>query len=52
MPSKRFKESLEEMEEILSWETMGFPGLSMEGIPYVVPLIIWYFTIPAGRDTL
>ena len=42
MPSKRFIESCEEMEKILREETMGFLGLCMEGMPYVVPLTYAY----------
>jgi nitroimidazol reductase NimA-like FMN-containing flavoprotein (pyridoxamine 5'-phosphate oxidase superfamily) len=42
MPAKRFSESREEMERILREETVGYLGLSMEGIPYVVPLNYGY----------
>jgi nitroimidazol reductase NimA-like FMN-containing flavoprotein (pyridoxamine 5'-phosphate oxidase superfamily) len=38
MPSRKFNESREEMEEILHEETVGYLGLSMDGMPYVVPL--------------
>jgi nitroimidazol reductase NimA-like FMN-containing flavoprotein (pyridoxamine 5'-phosphate oxidase superfamily) len=36
--SRKFDESCEEMEEILREETVGYLGLSVDGIPYVVPL--------------
>jgi nitroimidazol reductase NimA-like FMN-containing flavoprotein (pyridoxamine 5'-phosphate oxidase superfamily) len=42
MSSKKFRKSLKKMEEILRKETMGFLGLSMDGIPYVVPLYYGY----------
>ena len=42
MPSKKFIESREEMERILREETMGYLGLSMDGLPYVVPLNYGY----------
>jgi nitroimidazol reductase NimA-like FMN-containing flavoprotein (pyridoxamine 5'-phosphate oxidase superfamily) len=42
MPSRKFSESCEEMERILREETMGYLGLSMDGIPYVVPLNYGY----------
>jgi nitroimidazol reductase NimA-like FMN-containing flavoprotein (pyridoxamine 5'-phosphate oxidase superfamily) len=35
---KEFNESREEMERILQEETIGYLGLSMDGMPYVVPL--------------
>ena len=35
---KEFNESHEEMEKILREETIGYLGLSTDGIPYVVPL--------------
>ena len=38
MPSRKFNESREEMEEILHEEAVGYLGLSMDGMPYVVPL--------------
>ena len=38
MSSREFIESREEMEKILSEETIGFLGLSLDGVPYVVPL--------------
>lgn len=38
MPSGRSDESREEMEEILHEEMVGYLGLSMDGMPYVVPL--------------
>jgi nitroimidazol reductase NimA-like FMN-containing flavoprotein (pyridoxamine 5'-phosphate oxidase superfamily) len=40
--SKTFTESLEEMEHILREETVGYLGLSMNGMPYVVPLNYGY----------
>lgn len=43
MSSKKFIESCEEMEKILREETMGFLGLCMDGMPYVVPLNYGYF---------
>ena len=42
MPSKKFNKSREEMERILYEETMGYLGLSMDGMPYVVPLNYGY----------
>jgi len=38
MPSEKFIESREEMEEFLGEETIGYLGLSVDGNPYVVPL--------------
>jgi len=38
MHAKEFRVSLEEMEEILREETVGYLGLSADGQPYVVPL--------------
>ena len=38
MQSRKFLESLEEMEKILHEETIGYLGLSMGNDPYVVPL--------------
>ena len=42
MPSKQFIESRAEMEKILREETLGYLGLSMDGMPYVVPLNYGY----------
>jgi nitroimidazol reductase NimA-like FMN-containing flavoprotein (pyridoxamine 5'-phosphate oxidase superfamily) len=42
MTPRRFDESREGMESILREETLGYLGLSMEGIPYVVPLNYGY----------
>ena len=42
MPPREFKESHEEMERILREETLGYLGLSMDGMPYVVPLNYGY----------
>jgi len=43
MPNaKEFIESREEIEGILRGETMGFLGLSVDGMPYVVPLTYGY----------
>jgi len=42
MPPRKFDESREEMESILREETLGYLGLSMEGMPYVVPLNYGY----------
>jgi nitroimidazol reductase NimA-like FMN-containing flavoprotein (pyridoxamine 5'-phosphate oxidase superfamily) len=42
MPAKKFDESREEMEGILREETVGYLGLSMDGMPYVVPLNYGY----------
>jgi nitroimidazol reductase NimA-like FMN-containing flavoprotein (pyridoxamine 5'-phosphate oxidase superfamily) len=38
MASRKFQESLDEIEKILCEETVGYLGLSKDGIPYVVPL--------------
>ena len=38
MPSKEFIESRREMEELLREETIGYLGLSIDDLPYVVPL--------------
>jgi nitroimidazol reductase NimA-like FMN-containing flavoprotein (pyridoxamine 5'-phosphate oxidase superfamily) len=38
MTIKEVKESRQEMEEILGDETVGYLGLSVDGMPYVVPL--------------
>ena len=38
MKLKEFQESREEMEKILSEETIGYLGLSLDDTPYVVPL--------------
>ena len=38
MPPRKFDESREEIESILREETLGYLGLSMDGMPYVVPL--------------
>jgi len=38
MPPRKIDESREEMEKILREETLGYLGLSMEEMPYVVPL--------------
>ncbi len=38
MTPRKFDESREEMESILREETLGYLGLSMEEMPYVVPL--------------
>ncbi len=38
MPSKKFIEPREEMERILREERLGFLGLALDGMPYVVPL--------------
>ena len=38
MSSREFIESREEMEKILSEETIGFLGMSLDGEPYVVAL--------------
>lgn len=40
--TKKFNQSREEMEKILRVETMGFLGLSMDGMPYVVPMTYGY----------
>jgi len=40
--AKKFIESRDEMEGILREETLGYLGLSMDGIPYVVPLNYGY----------
>ena len=42
MSSKQFNESREEMEKTLCEETLGYLGLSMDGMPYVVPLNYGY----------
>jgi uncharacterized protein len=42
MSPKKFIESLGEMEKILRGQTMGFLGLSMDGVPYVLPLTYGY----------
>jgi nitroimidazol reductase NimA-like FMN-containing flavoprotein (pyridoxamine 5'-phosphate oxidase superfamily) len=42
MSPKKFIESLGEMEKILREQTMGFLGLSMDGVPYVLPLTYGY----------
>ena len=42
MPSKKFIESCEEMENILCEKTMGFLGLCRDGMPYVVPMTYVY----------
>jgi nitroimidazol reductase NimA-like FMN-containing flavoprotein (pyridoxamine 5'-phosphate oxidase superfamily) len=42
MSSKKIIKSCEEMEKILRKETMGFLGLCMDGMPYVVPLTYGY----------
>ena len=42
MSSKQFDESREEMERILREETLGYLGLSMDGMPYVIPLNYGY----------
>jgi len=42
MPPKKFIESREEMESILREESVGYLGLSMDGVPYVVPLNYGY----------
>ncbi len=42
MPPKKFTESRVEMEKILREETVGYLGLSVEGMPYVVPLNYGY----------
>ena len=39
---KKFIESCFEIESILRQETLGYLGLSMNGIPYVVPLNFGY----------
>ncbi len=38
MAFRKFQESLSEIEKILYEETVGYLGLSKDGIPYVVPL--------------
>ena len=38
MPAQKFVQSQERIEEILRRETLGFLGLFMNGLPYVVPL--------------
>jgi len=42
MSPKYFIESREEIEEILKQETIGYLGLSTDGMPYVVPLNYGY----------
>jgi nitroimidazol reductase NimA-like FMN-containing flavoprotein (pyridoxamine 5'-phosphate oxidase superfamily) len=42
MSSKKSNESREEIEKFLREETMGFLGLSVDGMPYVVPLTYGY----------
>ena len=42
MSSKDFIESREEIEGILKQETIGYLGLSSDGMPYVVPLNYGY----------
>ena len=42
MSPKDFIESREEIEEILKQETIGYLGLSTDGMPYVVPLNYGY----------
>ncbi len=42
MPSYKIIVDCEEMEKILKKETMGFLGLSMDGMPYVLPLTYIY----------
>jgi len=42
MPPRTFIESHEEMERILREETLGYLGLSMDGMPYIVPLNYGY----------
>jgi nitroimidazol reductase NimA-like FMN-containing flavoprotein (pyridoxamine 5'-phosphate oxidase superfamily) len=42
VPSKKLIESRGEMESILRQETMGYLGLSVDGMPYVVPLNYGY----------
>jgi nitroimidazol reductase NimA-like FMN-containing flavoprotein (pyridoxamine 5'-phosphate oxidase superfamily) len=38
MANREFIESRDEIEQILHQETLGYLGLSHEGVPYVVPL--------------
>jgi len=40
MEEQGFIESREEMEKMLREEELGYLGMSLEGKPYVVPLII------------
>jgi nitroimidazol reductase NimA-like FMN-containing flavoprotein (pyridoxamine 5'-phosphate oxidase superfamily) len=40
--SRTFIESREEMDRILREETIGYLGLSLDGVPYVVPLNYGY----------
>jgi nitroimidazol reductase NimA-like FMN-containing flavoprotein (pyridoxamine 5'-phosphate oxidase superfamily) len=42
VPEKTFIESAEEIETLLHEETVGFLGLSVDGMPYVVPLSYCY----------
>ena len=42
MSPKGFIESREEIEKILNQETIGYLGLSTDGMPYVVPLNYGY----------
>ena len=42
MSAKKFIESRDEIERILREETIGYLGLSMDGMPYVVPLNYGY----------
>ncbi|MGV8075316.1 MAG: pyridoxamine 5'-phosphate oxidase family protein [Syntrophobacteraceae bacterium] len=42
MSSKKYMQSREEMETILYEETLGYLGLSMDGMPYVVPMNYGY----------
>jgi nitroimidazol reductase NimA-like FMN-containing flavoprotein (pyridoxamine 5'-phosphate oxidase superfamily) len=42
MPARRFVQSRKRIEGILRKETLGFLGLSMNGMPYVVPLNYGY----------
>jgi uncharacterized protein len=42
MSSKKFTESRDEMEKILREEKTGFLGLSVNGMPYVIPLNYGY----------
>jgi nitroimidazol reductase NimA-like FMN-containing flavoprotein (pyridoxamine 5'-phosphate oxidase superfamily) len=41
--SKIFIESRREMEKVLTEERVGYLGLSVQGLPYVVPLTYAYF---------
>ncbi|MGD9159345.1 MAG: pyridoxamine 5'-phosphate oxidase family protein [Desulfobacteraceae bacterium] len=42
MASRKIIKSCEEIEKIICEETMGFLGLCMDGVPYVVPLTYAY----------